>query len=127
MTFHAMPEGSVWTLYGDLLTVPEDTKAPETMRDIHLSEEAAETMERYERPLKREAPAETRPAAPKRKLRPGMKGYTEQRREEMIRRPGTSLETETGPGEKDNPAGTERTGGETGGGNADAADSREET
>ena len=127
MTFHAMPEGSVWTLYRDLLTVPEDTKAPETMRDIHLSEEAAETMERYERPLKREASAETRQAAPRRKLRPGMKGYTEQRREEMIRRPGTSLETETGPGEKDDPAGTERTGGEPGGGNADTAENREET
>ena len=93
MTFHAMPEGGIWSLYADLLTVPEDTKEPETPRDIHLSEEVAETIERYERPLKREAPKETSEAQepPKRRLRPGMKGYTEQRREEMMRMPGISL------------------------------------
>ena len=39
LTFHAMPEGGVWALYADLLTIPEDTKEPETLRDIRLSED----------------------------------------------------------------------------------------
>ena len=96
MTFHAMPQGGVWNLYADLLTIPEDTKEPETLRDIHLSEEAAETMERYERPIHRESrPAEpSEPAAPKRKLRPGMKGYAEQRLRQMATMPGASLRQE---------------------------------
>ncbi len=120
LTFHAMPEGGVWTLYADLLTIPEDTKEPETLRDIRLSEEVAETIERYERPLKRPAnpdrDAQPMPA-PRERLRPGMRGYTEQRREEMIRMPGAALRAETAVsgGDQDPKQGREATGAEKNG------------
>ena len=49
LVFHAMPEGGIWQLYGDLLTVPEDTEAPENPRMLNLSDDAAETIRNYER------------------------------------------------------------------------------
>ena len=48
MTFHAMPDGGVWNLYADLLTVPEDTEPRREPGTIRLSEQAAERMEQYE-------------------------------------------------------------------------------
>ncbi len=102
MTFHVMPEGGIWTVYADLLTVPEDTQPPQTLRDLRLSDEVAETIERYER-----LPAEKRPEAEreeggspltrrdegKPRMRPGMKGQTRRTREELqAQRPGRSLE-----------------------------------
>ncbi len=47
LTFHDMPQGGIWNLYADLLTIPEDTEEPQTPRPLNLSEEAAWTMKHY--------------------------------------------------------------------------------
>ncbi len=86
MTFHTMPEGGVWALYADLLTVPEDTEEPASPRDLRLSDEAAETIGRYERPpVEREKKEETpRPVPPSERKRPGLKGQQRRTREEIL-------------------------------------------
>ena len=47
MRFYSMPDGNVWSLYADLLTVPEDTEEPENPREIHLSDQAIRSMKGY--------------------------------------------------------------------------------
>ena len=49
LTFHAMPEGGIWNLYADLLTVPEDTDTPREPGMIHLTPEVVETLENFNR------------------------------------------------------------------------------
>ncbi len=49
LTFHAMPEGGVWGLYGDLLTVPEDTD-PIRRRDIlNIREDVIQKLEEFDK------------------------------------------------------------------------------
>ncbi len=47
MRFFSMPEGNAWSLYADLLTVPEDTEEPEKPPEIHLSDQAILSMKGY--------------------------------------------------------------------------------
>ena len=47
MTFHAMPEGGIWNLYADLLTIPEDTAPPRRPPQIQMTDEVAERLERF--------------------------------------------------------------------------------
>lgn len=47
MTFYSMPSGNVWSLFEDVLSVPEDIEQPETPKPIHLSPKALETFEAY--------------------------------------------------------------------------------
>ena len=47
MRFFAMPEGSAWGLYADLLTVPEDTEEPAEAKKIHLEPQVIQTFTRY--------------------------------------------------------------------------------
>ncbi len=49
MTFHAMPEGGVWSAYADLLTVPEDTDEARSPVHIHLTDEVVRILENYDR------------------------------------------------------------------------------
>ena len=54
LTFHAMPEGGVWTLYADLLTVPEDTDPPREPNHLNIREEVVQKLEEFDKykPLK---------------------------------------------------------------------------
>ncbi|MBQ9251344.1 MAG: RluA family pseudouridine synthase [Clostridia bacterium] len=47
MRFFSMPEGSAWSLYGDLLVVPEDTEEPEKPHEIHLRDQVIMSMKGY--------------------------------------------------------------------------------
>ena len=47
MRFFSMPEGNAWSLYGDLLTVPEDTEEPESPKEIHLSDQVIMSFKGY--------------------------------------------------------------------------------
>ncbi len=47
LTFHDMPQGGIWSVYADLLTIPEDTEEPRTPPPLNLSDEAARTLENY--------------------------------------------------------------------------------
>lgn len=47
MRFFSMPEGNAWTLYQDLLSVPEDTEEPENPREIVLSDRAIMSMKGF--------------------------------------------------------------------------------
>lgn len=47
MTFYSMPSGSVWSVFSDLLCVPEDIEMPETPKPINLSDKVLETFEAY--------------------------------------------------------------------------------
>ena len=47
MRFFAMPEGSVWSLYADLLTIPEDTEEPRKPTRFRLSSQAAAAMKSF--------------------------------------------------------------------------------
>ena len=47
LTFHAMPEGGIWNLYADLLTVPEDTEGREKEKKLHLTPEVISAFSRY--------------------------------------------------------------------------------
>ena len=47
MKFYSMPEGNVWSLYADLLNVPEDAEEQKTPREIHLSDQAILSMKGY--------------------------------------------------------------------------------
>jgi len=49
LTFHAMPEGGIWSLYADLLTVPEDTAAPREPDMLYLTPEVVQTLESFNR------------------------------------------------------------------------------
>jgi len=98
LVFHSMPEGGIWELYADLLTVPEDTAEPRSPRDIHLSDEVAETFEMYERRRGRNAepertedgePADGKASNPENEGTAG----TEYERT-SVTRPGKALEAE---------------------------------
>ena len=47
MRFFSMPSGTVWSVYGDLLSVPEDTEVPENPREIVLSEQVMRAMKGF--------------------------------------------------------------------------------
>jgi 23S rRNA pseudouridine1911/1915/1917 synthase len=47
MTFHSMPEGNIWALYGDLLTIPEDTEEPRQPVQLHIREEVVQKLEEF--------------------------------------------------------------------------------
>ena len=47
MRFYSMPEGNAWSLYADLLKVPEDTEEPESPREIRLSDQAIRSMKSF--------------------------------------------------------------------------------
>ena len=47
MSFCAMPEGGIWSLYADLLSVPENLRGPKSPPKIHLTEEVEDKLERY--------------------------------------------------------------------------------
>ncbi len=49
MTFHAMPEGNIWNIYADLLTVPEDTNPPRERPALVLREEVVQKLEEFDR------------------------------------------------------------------------------
>ncbi len=49
LTFHSMPEGGVWSLYGDLLTIPEDTEPPREPNHLNLREEVVQRLEEFDR------------------------------------------------------------------------------
>ena len=49
MTFYTMPEGNIWNLYADLLTVPEDIKEKQTPTQIHIEPEVVEKLEAFDR------------------------------------------------------------------------------
>ncbi|MBR2824245.1 MAG: RNA pseudouridine synthase [Clostridia bacterium] len=47
MRFFTLPEGGVWSLYADLLTVPEDTEGREKEKKLHLTPEVISAFSRY--------------------------------------------------------------------------------
>ena len=47
MRFFAMPDGNVWELYADLLTVPESTEEPKQAKKVHLSPQVIQTFTRF--------------------------------------------------------------------------------
>ncbi len=47
MRFFSMPDGNAWSLYGDLLQVPEDTEEPEGPREIRLSDQVIRRIKGY--------------------------------------------------------------------------------
>lgn len=49
MTFHAMPEGGVWNLYADLLTIPEDTEPPRKPNQLNIREEVVQKLEEFDK------------------------------------------------------------------------------
>ena len=56
LTFHAMPSGGIWSVYADLLTIPEDTEPPREPPHLHLREEVVRTLEDYDKypPIRRD-------------------------------------------------------------------------
>jgi 23S rRNA pseudouridine1911/1915/1917 synthase len=49
MTFHSMPEGSIWNAYADLLTVPEDTDTPKERPALVIREEVVQRLEEFDK------------------------------------------------------------------------------
>ena len=49
MTFHAMPDGNIWNLYADLLTVPEDIDEKREPDQIHIQEEVVQKLEEFDK------------------------------------------------------------------------------
>ena len=49
MTFHAMPDGNIWNLYADLLTIPEDTDEKRAPEQIHIQEEVVQKLEAFDK------------------------------------------------------------------------------
>ena len=49
MKFHSMPEGNVWNLYADLLTVPEDTEERTERGKIHIQPDVVQKLEEYDK------------------------------------------------------------------------------
>ena len=56
MTFHSMPEGSIWNTYADLLTVPEDTDTPRQRPALVIREEVVQRLEEFDKykPVKKD-------------------------------------------------------------------------
>ena len=56
MTFHSLPEGNIWNVYADLLTVPEDTDIPRERPKLVLSEEVVQKLEEFDKykPIKQD-------------------------------------------------------------------------
>ena len=49
MTFHAMPDGNIWNLYADLLTIPEDIDEKREPDQIHIQEEVVQKLEEFDK------------------------------------------------------------------------------
>ena len=49
LTFHAMPEGGVWSLYADLLMIPEDTDPPREPNHLNIREEVVQKLEEFDK------------------------------------------------------------------------------
>ena len=49
MTFHAMPDGSIWNLYADQLTIPEDIDEKREPDQIHIQEEVVQKLEEFDK------------------------------------------------------------------------------
>ncbi len=49
LTFHDMPEGGIWSLYADLLTIPEDTEERREPQPIHIQEEVVQKLESFDK------------------------------------------------------------------------------
>ena len=49
MTFHSMPDGGVWNLYADLLTVPEDIDERREPDHINIREEVVQKLEEFDK------------------------------------------------------------------------------
>ena len=49
MTFHSMPEGNIWNIYADLLTVPEDTDGPKERPALVIREEVVQRLEEFDK------------------------------------------------------------------------------
>ena len=47
MKFYSMPDGNAWSMYADLLSVPEDTEEAEEPREITLSDQAIRAMKGF--------------------------------------------------------------------------------
>ena len=47
MRFYTMPEGSAWSLYADLLTVPENTEEPKDPKEVHLAPQVVQRFTQY--------------------------------------------------------------------------------
>ena len=47
MRFYTLPDGGIWGVYADLLTVPEDTDEREKGKQLHLTPEVIQTFTRY--------------------------------------------------------------------------------
>ena len=47
MRFFSMPEGNVWSLYGDILTVPENTEEPAGPKEIHLRDQVIQSFRHF--------------------------------------------------------------------------------
>jgi len=111
MRFYSMPEGNAWSLYADLLNVPEDTEEPKSPKEIHLSDQAILSMKGFNGKLyvpeedepEEDAPGEDRPEsempgtgrAVKERAeaeRPGLARAAEERSEAA--RPGTARAAE---------------------------------
>ena len=49
LTFYTMPEGNIWNVYADLLTVPEDTDTPREPEQIHIQQDVVEKLEAFDK------------------------------------------------------------------------------
>jgi len=49
MRFHSMPDGNVWNLYADLLTIPEDLDEKREPEQIHIREEVVQKLEEFDK------------------------------------------------------------------------------
>ena len=49
MTFHAMPDGNIWNLYADLLTIPEDTEERQERKKIVIQQDVVEKLEDFDK------------------------------------------------------------------------------
>ncbi len=49
MTYHSMPEGNIWTLYADLLQVPEDTDEKREPDQILIRPEVVQKLEEFDK------------------------------------------------------------------------------
>ena len=49
MTFHSLPEGNIWNVYADLLTVPEDTDTRKERPALVLREEVVQKLEDFDK------------------------------------------------------------------------------
>ena len=56
MTFHSLPEGNIWDMYADLLTIPEDTDTPRERPALVLRDEVVQKLEEFDKfkPIKKD-------------------------------------------------------------------------